>query len=799
MSVSEPGKIITPWAESGLKNPIPPSANPATGRAGFDQGFSAINMTAKEAGGIPPFGQDFNGIFYEVTNILRYMQAGGQPTFDAALATAIGGYPKGAMVLGGDGFTLWQSKVDSNSTDPNTDPSDWGTFDIGLKADLAAPDGSDIVGFQQSGVGAIPRTSQDKMREIVSAPDFGVGVAAFNAAKVEMGTNPVLIPRGTFDIGAAEPDYEVKGPGEVAANGVTSGGADLSYNPARESVFFTPTTYQREKQGINYPAPRGIDYVGSSYNFVLSIGSKLQDQAKSISNNVVVGTLCGSAPIDWSRNTVLGPSVMAYAGRVERTTAVGSENLAWFGAPNQQWLRTYEHDWWRSPLGNPVVPGDPGWSGGLEEIFPGIGARINAFTGYATNSEEAGFTSVYGRNAGGHLVAGIRNVFSGYSCAGQMFSGSYNCGYGARSLFNVVFGENLTAMGDSSGRDALDSNNACFFGYGAGRTVQNASGGVFIGNRTADGVISAEGAVIIGNQAGAAHTSNLDNKLIISNAPATSSAPIICGDFTTNRVGISMTPELLRARFHIKSAGSGSALIPDAGLLVEGTNVSAITIETNSSGFGNLSFADQDSINVGAIVYGHGSNSLTFKTNGLEKWRIESAGHMRPMLDNAYSVGTGALRASTIYAGTGAINTSDERAKTFLDIDAAETAVAKALKDMIRKFKFNDAIEAKGIDGARIHFGVGAQSVGEVFTAHGLDPHNYAMFCYDEWGDEFEDHAAEYEEIPAVTEEVEGAVIEIAPATKRLVKEAYTVQAQVAGNRYGIRYDELLTFIISAM
>lgn len=172
MSVSEPGKIITPWAESGLKNPIPPAANPATGRAGFDQGFSAINMTAKEAGGIPPFGQDFNGIFYEVTNILRYMQAGGQPTFDAAMAAAIGGYPKGAMVLGSDGVTLWQSKVDSNSTDPNTDPSDWGTFDIGLKEDLAAPNGSINVGFQQAGVGAVPRTAEDKMREIITPHDF---------------------------------------------------------------------------------------------------------------------------------------------------------------------------------------------------------------------------------------------------------------------------------------------------------------------------------------------------------------------------------------------------------------------------------------------------------------------------------------------------------------------------------------------------------------------------------------------------------------------------------------------------
>lgn len=125
MSVSEPGKIITPWAESGLKNPIPPAANPATGRAGFDQGFSAINMTAKEAGGIPPFGQDFNGILFSITEVLRYMQAGGRPTFSATMATAIGGYPKGAVVLGNDGVTVYRNAVDSNSTNPNTGGAGW--------------------------------------------------------------------------------------------------------------------------------------------------------------------------------------------------------------------------------------------------------------------------------------------------------------------------------------------------------------------------------------------------------------------------------------------------------------------------------------------------------------------------------------------------------------------------------------------------------------------------------------------------------------------------------------------------
>lgn len=146
MSVSEPGKIITPWAESGLKNPIPPAANPATGRAGFDQGFSAINMTAKEAGGIPPFGQDFNGIFYEVTNILRYMQAGGQPTFSSAMSTAIGGYPKGCVVLGTDAVTLWQNQVDNNTNDPNSTPTGWFKVDVNLKNVLASGAGASMIG-----------------------------------------------------------------------------------------------------------------------------------------------------------------------------------------------------------------------------------------------------------------------------------------------------------------------------------------------------------------------------------------------------------------------------------------------------------------------------------------------------------------------------------------------------------------------------------------------------------------------------------------------------------------------------
>lgn len=136
MSIAEPAKIITPWADTGSKNPIPQNSNNATGAAGYDKGFPDITMTPPEAGGIPPAGQDFNGIFYEVTKILQYMQAGGQPTFSATLASGIGGYPVGAMVLGDDGVAIYTNRVDGNSSNPNSGGSGWAREDLMLREAL---------------------------------------------------------------------------------------------------------------------------------------------------------------------------------------------------------------------------------------------------------------------------------------------------------------------------------------------------------------------------------------------------------------------------------------------------------------------------------------------------------------------------------------------------------------------------------------------------------------------------------------------------------------------------------------
>jgi hypothetical protein len=147
-----------------------------------------------------------------------------------------------------------------------------------------------------------------------------------------------------------------------------------------------------------------------------------------------------------------------------------------------------------------------------------------------------------------------------------------------------------------------------------------------------------------------------------------------------------------------------------------------------------------------------------------------------PGADNTTSCGTSAYRFSQFYAGTGTINTSDAREKQQIrTLSDSEKAVAVALKGLMRMFKFNDAVTKKGA-AARWHAGVMAQDVQAAFTAQGLDGMTYGVLCYDEWPDQYE---------------------EVLDANGDPTGETKLVLA--AGNRYGVRYEELFAFVISAL
>ena len=134
----KPSQIAVPFANDGDKNSIPVNATQATkesGLASFDLGFPPLTMTSIAAGGIPPSGKDFNGIFNIITQGLRYAMAGGLYPWNSEFCTAINGYPSGAMLLSNDGTKIWWNTTDGNLTDPDSDAA------AGWKNLLADPDG----------------------------------------------------------------------------------------------------------------------------------------------------------------------------------------------------------------------------------------------------------------------------------------------------------------------------------------------------------------------------------------------------------------------------------------------------------------------------------------------------------------------------------------------------------------------------------------------------------------------------------------------------------------------------------
>lgn len=140
--------------------------------------------------------------------------------------------------------------------------------------------------------------------------------------------------------------------------------------------------------------------------------------------------------------------------------------------------------------------------------------------------------------------------------------------------------------------------------------------------------------------------------------------------------------------------------------------------------------------------------------------------------DNAIDIGSSTARFDDVYATNGTIQTSDRNEKQ--DIQAltdAEQRVATACKGLIRRFRWIDSVEEKGED-ARYHFGAIAQDVEAAFAAEGLDAGDYALFIKTTWWEH---------------EKVQYPSADVAP------------EGAVEKTRMGIRYNQLLAFIISAL
>ena len=143
-----------------------------------------------------------------------------------------------------------------------------------------------------------------------------------------------------------------------------------------------------------------------------------------------------------------------------------------------------------------------------------------------------------------------------------------------------------------------------------------------------------------------------------------------------------------------------------------------------------------------------GSASVRFNSRGVTRFERQGdaivnveRGAVTPGADNTKDFGSPQARWREVFAANGAINTSDGRVKG--RIESIPDEVLDAWEDVeYQRFKWNSAIKAKG-EKARWHTGVVAQQIEDVFRAHGLNPFEWGLLCYDEWGEQLDDETGE--------------------------------------------------------
>lgn len=130
---SPPTRFPIPFADSAVApyvHEVPEASQVGitTGAASLTDGFPPANFTPVSAGGVPPFGNDMNGILRQATQWIRWLTAGGPIPYDSSFATSISGYPKGAIIPGTIPGSAWISTADANTTDPNAGGANWSPY-----------------------------------------------------------------------------------------------------------------------------------------------------------------------------------------------------------------------------------------------------------------------------------------------------------------------------------------------------------------------------------------------------------------------------------------------------------------------------------------------------------------------------------------------------------------------------------------------------------------------------------------------------------------------------------------------
>jgi hypothetical protein len=544
--------------------------------------------------------------------------------------------------------------------------------DAGLRKDLESPSGSSKVGFQQAGVGAVPRTSEDKMRERVSVKDFGAvgdGVAddtlaiqsAINSVAAIFG-GAVYFPSGTYNISDTL----------VMDTGVYNIGIAL-YGDGRNTII---NQVGVGKDGIHFSTTQFLqnsflrdlkivcaNNAGHCVNIVFGCTTCFLDNVDLVPMNpgkaCVYGdyTSFGGGVFDTKfrgGSWYCDPASTEAGFRIIANSTIFNENVFENLRCYQAKTKQFFHITTVGTAGIWLV--NNSWKNINFEICNGGGFYFDSAKGW--NFENISFWDAQG-NYTNNLIDMVAGV-------------------GLESISNTFI--NVTRNGDTLAAGVRDLR-----------------------------IVSGQDTVLINCYTPSDHNPSYD----FNNKRVTVIGRIF-GMLSFDNVS-TILPEsassqtILSNNLYADAIHLGGRSTPEHAQIIYGGGFVQINPLDNSSG---VLLNNKDSL--GAL------NKAVLTT-----------GAFHPLPDNTTSLGLGAARWTVVYASTGAINTSDERTKQQIKpIDAA--CLRAWAKVEFCQFKFNDAVETKG-DGARWHFGVIAQRVKEAFESEGLDAFDYGLLCFDSW------------------------------------------------------------------
>jgi hypothetical protein len=646
---------------------------------------------------------------------------------------------------------------------------------------VGGANGSEFIGFAQSGTGAVSRTVESKLRDFISIKDFG-GVcdgvtndaAALILALAE--DRPVLVNAPCYiSLDAAQAATFIHKLSLVHPEALT-----IFYLPSGE--INVPGFVDLDNPDATKIDIRGVDVAGTTATVVANVGGVSTSHSIKYtladSSNIDVGDyviISGSSGVGNYRVTEGCFRVTAKAGNdiTVKHTLYGTWPAFTFISASVRPVKTILR-WPAQSVGlrifgcslralrNTILAG----SFNISASAPSDSAADGLQVGSVSNTYDTGLNESEQTNLGSIWVARVGIVEwegNGVQVIGGKMYGTLvsSCSNGWRG-FQAASAGSCTAKASSaigngaSGYEAegvgwMNADNSVAAGnwqqgvfcIGSGavgalnvHAICNGTNGLDSRNF---GNIQADGAIVRNNAANG--VSNIGGEILFGSGAITTDNGI--WDIDIGEGGIVNANGAANTGTNVRVDSDSNSILVDS----DGDRLWPTTDYIEYPG-GTHQFR-RTITSIGDVIMGFGPAGSV-----VDKLTYKGDGTFFPNTDSGPTLGRSSNRWDTVFSENGVVTTSDEREKQQIrELTDAEKRVAVKVKGLVKVFKRNGDVVKNGVD-AKSHVGVIAQQVVEAFSSEGLDAEDYGVIRHDYWD---------------------------------------------GGDRYGVIYEELLAFIITTL